>query len=192
MEPLLNVVDVRQFVYCPRVVFYTWVMPVRPPATFLMKRGQKVEEEFARLEPRRTLARYGLEDSRRHFSLQMTDSELGLTGKCDLVLEAPDRVAVVEFKATASALFENQRVQLAAYALLAERHFHLPCPCGFVILKDRKLMPKVEVGTELREQVMELLGRVRSLIQEPVLPPPTPVRARCTGCEYRNFCGDIF
>jgi CRISPR/Cas system-associated exonuclease Cas4 (RecB family) len=23
-------------------------------------------------------------------------------------------------------------------------------------------------------------------------PDPTPVRARCTDCEYRNFCGDVF
>ena len=192
MEPLLNVVDLRQFVYCPRVVYYTWVEPVRPPATFLMQRGQRIEEEFTRLEPRRTLARYGLEEARRHFGMSMTGLDLGLTGKCDLVLEAPDRVAVVEFKATASALFENQRVQLAAYALLAERHFHRPCPLGFVILKDRKLMPGVEIGAGLREQVIELLGRIRMLIHDPVLPPPTPVRARCTGCEYRNFCGDIF
>ena len=95
MDFLLNVNDLKQFVYCPRIVYYTWVMPVRPPATFLMERGHKLEEEFERLEPRRVLGRYGFQEAVRRFGVALTDSELGLTGVADLVLAARDRAAVV-------------------------------------------------------------------------------------------------
>ena len=33
---------------------------------------------------------------------------------------------------------------------------------------------------------------IRRMIEREQMPPPTPVRNRCTDCEYRNYCGDIF
>lgn len=35
--PILSVNDLKQFLYCPRIVYYHWVIPVRPPTTFLMR-----------------------------------------------------------------------------------------------------------------------------------------------------------
>jgi len=189
---LLNVNDLKQFVYCPRIVYYTWVMPVRPPATFLMERGHKLEDEFERLEPRRVLSRYGFQEAVRRFGLPLTDSELGLTGVVDLALVGGDRAAVVEFKATAGPLAENHRVQVCAYSLLLEKHLGLPCPLAFVILKDRAEMAAMDLDEALRLQTLETARRARQVVAEQMMPPPTDVRARCTQCEYRNFCGDVF
>lgn len=192
LAPLLNVNDLKQFLYCPRIVYYTWVMPVNPPATFLMQRGHRMEDEFARLEPRRVLSRYGFQDAVRHFGMQITDDTLGLTGKIDLILESPDRVGVVEFKASASGLAENWKRQLCAYGLLAERHFQCPCPEGFVLLSDGEELVKIDLDGCLRQQTLQCLEGARLIVKEQSFPDPTPVRARCAQCEYRNFCGDVF
>lgn len=192
MDFLLNVNDLKQFVYCPRIVYYTWVMPVRPPATFLMERGHKLEEEFERLEPRRVLGRYGFQQAVRHFALPLKDAELGLTGVADLALVGRESAAVVEFKATAGPLAENHRVQVCAYSLLLEKHCALPCPLAFVILKDRAEMAAMELDEALRQQTLETARRARQVVVEQMMPSPTAVRARCTQCEYRNFCGDVF
>jgi CRISPR-associated exonuclease Cas4 len=192
VDPLLNVNDLKQFLYCPRIVYYTWVMPVNPPATFLMQRGHRMEDEFVRLEPRRVLSRYGFQDATRHFGMQITDEALGLTGKIDLILESPDRVGVVEFKASASGLAENWKRQLCAYGLLAERHFQRPCPQGFVLLSDGGELVEVALDDGLRQQTLQCLEGARLIVREQSFPDPTPVRARCVQCEYRNFCGDVF
>lgn len=191
-QSLLNVNDLKQFIYCPRIVYYSWIMPLRPPATFLMERGHRLEEEFERLEPRRVLGRYGFENAVRHFSLQLTDDALGLTGKVDLILEGQEQIAVVEFKATARALAENWKIQLCAYGLLAGQYFQRPCPVGFVILCDKRELVDVELDQHLREDMVRFLSQARSLIRDQIFPEPTPIRARCAQCEYRNFCGDIF
>ena len=34
--------------------------------------------------------------------------------------------------------------------------------------------------------------QIHDRIEKEEMPPPTPVRNRCTDCEYRNFCGDVF
>jgi len=189
---LLTVADVKQFAYCPRIFYFLNVQPMRPPATGLMQRGKRLQAEFERLEPRRVLSRYGLEEARRHFSLTLTDSELGLSGMADLLLEAPDRLAVVEFKASGGALAENHRLQLAAYAMLAECHFGKPCPIGFVVFVDRGQMEEFALDQAIRDLTRERLSQMRALLQTADFPLPTPVRARCTNCEFRNFCGDIF
>lgn len=189
---ILNVNDLKQFLYCPRIVYYHWVMPVRPPATFLMQRGTCQESRFEQLEPRRVLSRYGFQEATRHFSLEISDESLGLIGKIDLILESPARVAVVEFKATASRLAENWKLQLCAYGLLAERHFQRPCPLGFAMLNDSEELIEVELDEALKSQVCSALKQARELVMAQQFPDPTPVRARCVQCEYRNFCGDVF
>jgi CRISPR-associated exonuclease Cas4 len=191
-DPVLSVNDLKQFLYCPRIVYYHWVMPVHPPATFLMQRGHRQEERFERLEPRRVLSRYGFQEATRHFGLEITAESLGLIGKVDLILEDAARIAVVEFKATASKLAENWKVQLCAYGLLAEKHFQRPCPVGFVMLNDSEELVDVELSDPLREQMLASLRQARGLVMTQQFPGPTPVRARCSQCEYRNFCGDVF
>lgn len=190
--PLLSVNDLKQFFYCPRIVYYHWVMPVHPPSTFLMQRGHRQEDRFERLEPRRVLSRYGFREAIRHFGLEITDESLGLIGKVDLILEEPARVGVVEFKATASRLADNWKLQLCAYGLLAEQHFQRHCPVGFVMLSDNEELIEVELDEALRAQVLSVLNQARALAMTQQFPDPTPVRARCAQCEYRNFCGDVF
>lgn len=190
--PLLSVNDLKQFFYCPRIVYYHWVMPVRPPSTFLMQRGHRQEERFEHLEPRRVLSRYGFQEAARHFGLEITDESLGLIGKVDLILEEPARIAVVEFKATASRLADNWKLQLCAYGLLAEQHFQRPCPVGFVMLNDNEELVEVALDTTLRGQTLSIWKQAYGIVTTQQFPDPTPVRARCVQCEYRNFCGDVF
>jgi len=192
LTPILAVSDLKQFVYCPRIFYFMTVQPVRPPATGLMERGQRLQEEFERLEPRRVLTRYGFAEARRHFSITLRDGELGLTGQADLLLEAEDKLAVVEFKASGAALAENHRLQLAAYALLAERKFGRPCPVAYALFADREEIEEVPLGAALREEVSKALERMRGVLERGEFPPPTSLRARCHECEYGNFCGDIF
>lgn len=191
-ETLVNVNDLKQFIYCPRILYYRLVVPVTPPTTYLMERGKNVEEEFERLEPRRTLSKYDFEDAKRHFQKQLTDFDIGLTGKLDLLLEGNGKMGVVEVKATAQDVFLNQKIQLAAYAILAESSFKRPCPTAFVVLTDRKELKAVEITQEVKKLAMEILEKIKMQIQEPLLPDPTPVRKRCEHCEFKNFCSDIF
>lgn len=190
--PMLTVGEIKQFIYCQRIFYYLSVQGLRPPATGLMERGRRMQEEFERLEPRRALSRYGMGDARRHFSLTLADPDLCIAGQVDLLLEGDDRLAVVEFKASDAPLAENHRIQLTAYALLAERQFRKPSPVAFALFVDRGEMEEISIDAGLRGAVGGALVKMRRLLKDQDFPPPTPVRARCINCEFRNFCGDIF
>src|SRR5437660_87239 len=114
------VTDLKQWAYCPRIVYYRHVMPGVSKPTFKMEEARSAQELIERLELRRGLREYGMESARRRFGLWLTDETLGLAGKVDLVLETDDSAAIVDFKLTSGEPGDNHRLQLAGYAMLVE------------------------------------------------------------------------
>jgi CRISPR-associated exonuclease Cas4 len=189
---VLTATDLKQWAYCPRIPFYRHVLPVRPAPTYKMQRGKEVQAAVEALERRRGFRAYAVRDGERRFSVWLESARLGLSGKLDLVILTSDACYPVDFKDTEGGVRRNHRVQLAAYALLAEEAFGRPAPEGFVYLVPAKEVVRVLLTEEDRAGVGQALADLRRTIAEERMPPPTAVRARCVVCEYRNFCGDIW
>jgi CRISPR-associated exonuclease Cas4 len=189
---LLPVTELRQWTYCPRVVYFHQVMPGAGQMTFKMREGLRAQDLIGNLEMRRTLREYGLEGAERQFGIWLENEKLGLTGKLDLLLKGEKTAAVVDFKLTSGGVGENHRMQLAGYALLVEAAMGLSVEKTFLFrIPDNKVYT-VEVTTELRARVVEVVGDIRRMKEEEMMPEATEVLARCVECEYANYCGDIW
>lgn len=188
----LRVNDLKQYAYCPRVVFYQYAMPVQRKPTFKMEHGKTVEGKVEQLERRRKLREYGLDQGERRFQMWLSSARLGLSGRLDLMITTPRGVFPVDFKDTRVRVHHNHHVQLCAYALLVEDVFGVPVLKGFIYRVPRDDVTVVDITPELRVETVCALKEVREMIRTERMPPPTPVGARCTDCEYRNYCGDVF
>ena len=184
--------DLKQWAYCPRIPFYRYVLPVRPAATYKMQRGRDIQAAVEALERRRGFRAYGMREGERRFGLWLHSARLGLSGKLDLLILTPDACYPVDFKDTEGGPRRNHRLQLAAYALLAEEAFERPAPAGFIYLvPEKRVVALALTGTD-RDTVRAAIVEIRRMIQREELPPPTPLRGRCEVCEYRNYCADIW
>lgn len=96
----LNASDLRQFVYCPRIIYFRYCAPVRPPPTYKMTEGRLQHERVEDLEHRRTLHAYGLSDGERAFDVRIASERLGISGILDMVIVRRHEVIPVEFKHT--------------------------------------------------------------------------------------------
>lgn len=190
--PWLRVHDLKQWRYCRRIVFFDHVMPVGRRATFKMEHGRAVEVDLSRLERRRQLREYGLDDGRRHFRVALRSPTLRLTGTVDLVIEASAGVYPVDFKYTEGPVRANHVTQVAAYALLLEEAFGRCVDRGFVYLVPQERIESLAVPEELKAALRRALVDIRAMVRGGACPDPTPVRARCGPCEYRNYCADVF
>ena len=189
---LLPVTELRQWVYCPRVVYYHQVMPGAGQSTYKMKEGLRAQELIENLEMRRTLREYGLDGAERQFGVGLEDESVGLTGRIDLLLIGEKYGAVVDFKLTSGDVGENHRMQLAGHASLVEAVFHVPVKLTFLFrIPDSKVFP-VPITQELRERVVESIRAIQKMRETQELPEPTSLRARCSECEYANYCADIW
>jgi CRISPR-associated exonuclease Cas4 len=188
----LRVNDLKQYEYCPRIVFYNTVMPLDRKVTFKMQRGTEAEFQLDALEKRRSLRRYKLGDGERRFHVWLHSERLGLSGKMDLLIVSSQSYFPVDFKYTRGRPHRNHISQLAGYAVLAEEQYQTTIETAFIYLVPVGELVAIKITKELKEEVSDRLSSMREMILDEILPPPTQVRARCAECEFRNYCGDIF
>jgi len=189
---MLRVSDLKQWAYCPRVVFFTYVMPVDKQSTFKMKHGNDAEEAIDKLEKRRKLSEFGLTEGKRQFHFWCASNSLGLSGKLDLLIDSPDGLYPVDFKYSEQQVYPNHIVQLSAYAVILEERFGRLVDRGFIFLIPKEEIVPVELAVERKSSARLLLDMVRKAIVEEKMPEPTDIRARCDDCEFRNYCADVF
>ncbi|HEY8475540.1 MAG TPA: CRISPR-associated protein Cas4 [Chloroflexota bacterium] len=184
--------DVRQFVYCQRLVYYRHCLGLHPAPTYKMVEGKLQHERTEELEHRRGLKAYGLRDGERAFDVVLRSERLGLTGRLDMAVVRRHEVVPVEFKHTEDRLRLNHKYQLVAYALLAEERWERPVRRCFVYVIPRKAAVEVAITPGARRFTRRLLSAMRAVIVRQMMPEPTRRRGRCQECEYRRFCNDVW
>lgn len=187
---ILKVGDLKQYLYCPRIIYFTYVAPVEKKVTAKMTIGKEEHFTTARLEERRRLRAYGLAEGERRFNTYFYSARLGLEGVIDMYVATSHGNFPVDFK-NACRVALNHKYQLVAYALLLEDHFGRPVRGGFIYLIPYKRAHYIELTPEARLYTRRLIGAVRNLVAREHFPAVPRRRGRCVDCEYRNYCGDV-
>lgn len=187
----LTVSDVKQYFYCPRVVFYTYCLHAKRPTTYKMKEGNLEHDAIAEREERRSLKAYGLTEGERQFNMSLYSRRLALTGKLDMAILTNNEVIPVDFKNTSGSVGLNHKYQLTGYALLVEDKWQKPVRRAFIYLVPQKKAQEVVITDNMRLFVKQTLAKIREMIEQESLPPPARRKTHCTDCEFINFCNDI-
>ncbi|MGE5550083.1 MAG: CRISPR-associated protein Cas4 [Bacteroidota bacterium] len=191
-SPVFTVTDLKQFCYCPRIIYFTYVQPVPRHVTAAMERGIDEHLRVERLEPRRTVRRYGLDQAEKHLHIRLHSPVIGLSGQLDMLLIAGEDHYPVEFKHTRQSPAANHRRQLTAYALLVEEEYEVRVNRGFFcVYPENRLFP-VEIGDDDKSAVLAAVGAMRQIALAQEWPEATHDRGKCLCCEWRNFCNDIY
>ena len=190
-SPVIRISDLRQWIYCPRVIWWTHVCPVVKLESFKMKQGLIKEQRLQRLQRRRTLRAFGLRQGQVECNVPLFSPELGLSGKLDLMIKWGVTRYPVEVKFTQGPARLNHRIQLAGYAILLESIFGVSVPYGYVVRLPDDTADKVAIDRPLRDLAWKTIEAVRTTIRLESMPPPVPQVVHCVDCEYLRFCGDI-
>lgn len=190
-NPLLRVIDLKQYVYCPRVLYYQLILPAVRPITYKMEEGILVHHTAVANEKRRQLRTYGLTSGQRYFDVPLQSTELGLTGKVDLVIETEREYIPVDYK-NSPKLGSHYKLQLMAYGrLLAEDAAPKTVQRGFIYLIPQRTAVEVRFTKSLQRKLDRALQETEAIYAHEAMPPPTKQRAKCTDCEFRRFCNDV-
>lgn len=194
MVAQLRVTDIRQFVYCPRIVYYTVGLDLPHPITAKMEAGTAQHIREGDLERRRSFKPYGVEGvgARREFDVPLFSERLGLSGRMDMMLVLPNEVCPVEYKDSQGPVGLHHKYQLAAYALLAEERWGKPVRRVFVYWIPLRRASEVVITGAMRRYATRLLNAMRRMLEDDLRPLPTARRARCVDCEFRRYCPDVW
>ncbi|MDZ7305287.1 MAG: CRISPR-associated protein Cas4 [candidate division KSB1 bacterium] len=188
----LRATDLKQWLYCPRIVYYSYCMPLPHQPTAAMQRGRDLHERIEFLERRRKLRAYNLSSGERQFEVVLHSKQYGLSGKLDMLVTTAQGRYPVDFKMTRGEIGENHRLQLSAYAVMVEEIFSCKVETGFIYLIPHRNAVVVPIDAALRRCLFDSLAEIRALIAAERFPGATPVQARCWDCEFKNFCNDVF
>lgn len=194
---LLEVTDLKQYICCPRIVFYRYCLPRVRPITYSMEEGIRCHEEEETREERRSLRNYGLTSGERVYRLPLQSPKLGLTGRVDLAIATPSRevpgaeAIVVEYKLSEQKAGSHFTLQLAAYALLLEEAWGLPVNRGFLYSIPLRKAESVAITQHLRRKVMQTVAQIQQIVESEIMPSPPSSLRRCVTCEFRRFCNDV-
>jgi CRISPR-associated exonuclease Cas4 len=189
-----RVTDLKQYVYCPRILYYITCLPAVRPTTYKMEASQQAHEEEQAREQRRSLRAYGLERGERHFDVPLASERLGLRGEVDMVIETDEsgrpELIPVDYKLSTKAP-EHFQLQLTAYALLLEDQWGVPVRRGFLYLIPLRKAQELRITARQRTALDEALAVMNAALLYERMPPPTRHRAKCVACEFRRFCNDV-
>jgi len=192
-EFMFRVTDLKQYIYCPRILYYHTTLPQIRPLTYKMEAGIQAHQDASKREKRRSLRTYGLENGRRHFDAPVLNTELMLSGEIDMLIETGDELIPVDYK-HAKRIGKHYKLQLMGYGRLLEisdPKSLLTIKRGFLYLIPTRKVIEVRFTKSLRRQLATALDSMKNIAQHQIMPPPTIYQAKCIDCEFRRFCNDI-
>lgn len=194
---LLTVGDVKQYFYCPRIVYYNYLMPAFRPVTYKMEEGKMRQKEEERLEKRRMLSKFGIASGRDNasklFNVRLLSHSLGLSGMLDMALLTDGEAIPVDFKDGAfskgNAVALHHKYQLMAYGLLLEGSYSgKESRIGFIRSLEDGGIRSVVFSDGAKMFLKGKIRKMRRMILEEIFPEETPYKGRCRECEFRPVC----
>ena len=188
---------IKQYHFCPRIVYFTEVLGVKERTTKSMEEGREEHERLTKLDLRRKTL-FGDRKTRilnRWVRLEVLSERLKIRGVIDLVVETKDGLAIVEYKRAKPPKRRpprNHVYQAAAYAMLAEEYFEKPVRTFYIHYDDGSTTKTFDftLTENLRKHVLWTIRKIREIIEKEKLPNPENVK-KCKNCGYLWICRGI-
>jgi CRISPR-associated protein Cas1 len=189
---LLPVRMLNEYIYCPRLFGLEHVHGEWAPSADTAD-GDRVHRRVDR-ETRADLEDLGEDGPRQARSVYLSDEELGLVAKIDLVEGDGDEVVPIDYKRgsppkNAHRAWDPERVQVCAQGLLLRRHGHT-CDRGFLWFAETRQRVEVVFDEELIALTLEGRDRALALVESggQELPPPLIDSPKCPRCSLVGIC----
>ncbi|QUE32366.1 CRISPR-associated protein Cas4 [Francisella philomiragia] len=179
---------IRQWCFCPRIVYYQELLNIKTQKPLWVVQGEDFHKKVEHLEKRRSFKRYNLDSATRHFNLSLKSLKYRIHGIVDWVLETDDHVYVVEYKTNPNPNSLGHKLQIAAYALLAQEYFDKPSKIAF--LASDKNSYEIEITQDLIEKLYRVIDDIINTLDNGNKPDSSASDHQCIQCEYLNFCND--
>lgn len=191
LQAPFRVTDLKQWTYCPRVLYYHTCLPKVRPVTYKMKAGKEAGLAEEGREVRRSLKPYGLKEGRREFEVPLLSPTLGLRGKPDMViwLDEAREVIPVDYKLSEVA-GEHFKLQITAYGIMLEEVSGYTAKRGFLYSIPQRKAEEVKIDKRARDKIQTALMGMHRTLRYELMPEATPNRNKCLACEFRRFCND--
>ena len=84
------------------------------------------------------------------------------------------------------------KIQLCAYVMCCEEKYNISINRGFIIYGRKGQTYEICIDEKLRIKTIEVVGKIKKIIDTEILPDSTAEAKKCCQCEFFNFCADRY
>ena len=179
---------IRQWCFCPRIIYYQELLSIKTSKPLWVSQGEDFHKKIEHIEKRRSFKRYGLSNASRYFNVNLKSHKYKIHGIVDWVLETNESIYIVEYKTNPNPNSLGHKLQVTAYALLAEEFYQKPCKVAF--LTSNKKSYEIQITDYLVEKLQSVIINISDILSNGNKPYSSASDHQCVQCEYYNFCND--
>ncbi|MBD3408042.1 MAG: CRISPR-associated protein Cas4 [Candidatus Lokiarchaeota archaeon] len=198
-EKYLAPTDVKQYVFCPRVTYFTRVMRLKPVMGSQQEAGKKTHKKLTDLEKRRQSvlkSDLNLDIRNKEFEISLKCHELEMHGRLDMLLETKDGEFIpVEFKSMISRkgqLHVDHKYQLVTLSLLLECNLGCIVRRGIIHYIPEELTIQFPISHSIKRRTKFVMKSIQNMILSGNIPDG---RRECSmqkvGCGFADYCRDL-
>lgn len=182
----------NEYVYCPRLFFYEWVIGVFQENADTLEGKSQHKRVDAVASPLPSADE--LDDTMRSRSVSMSSDRYGVIARMDLIEVNNGAVTPVDYKhgqpreaQEGLQLWPADRIQLAVQCLILRDNGY-QCDEGLVYYFKTKQRVRVQFDDALFSETLQVIEEARSVAASGVIPPPLVDSPKCPGCSLVGIC----
>ena len=194
-EPLITVTDIKHFLYCPKIIYFEYVLHAKPMLGSQQKESSELHEEYVKREVRRKGAIYyspEFKDAEKRFFVNLCSPALNLKGTIDLLIKTGREYIPIEYKNTLSDKgrpWTDHKYQLVAYALLIDENYKTKVKRGYINYLPEEKIIKIDITPTMKTYIKRIISRIIKIISEEKMPKLNVAKNKCTGgCGFKYIC----
>ncbi len=186
---VLSIKDVLNYNYCPRIVYFEYVLRIPQRRTVKEDAGLEAHNNFVPRAKRNRMEKR-LTYDKKLFNLPLHSPKHNLQTVVDCILiDSKENMAIpMQFKRgkAPSCLYRTMKFQLVAEALLIEECLGFSCPFGLVKFLPEEKTLRTEIGFEQKEELKYQLCKINDVVRSEMYPEGPKTQNFCTDCCYFN------
>jgi len=195
-EDCISVTDIKQYIYCPRIVYFDRVLHAKPIFGAQQSDSKQLHEDYATKELKRKDAIYYSPEftgAEKFMYITLNSNQYRLQGNIDCIIKtARNEYIPIDYKNMKSdkgRIRMQHKYQLVGYALLIEDNFNTIVKQAFVNYIPENIVLQFEITPTMKTFVKRIIGHIKRIIQEEELPPIRVAKHKCTGgCGHKQTC----
>jgi CRISPR-associated exonuclease Cas4 len=191
-ETSIPVNILRQYIFCPRIPYFTEVLGITPEKPLWVDQGQHFHKVQIDLNKHRKLKRFGLSEAKTEYNVVLNSQKLGIHGVADIILITQDSVFPVEIKISFSPFYKGHVLQAIAYGVMAQEKYSRNFSTAFIMHSQKGEVKSFAFNKQWDDLLAKTVKGLREIITSGLMPDSSASLPQCGQCEFLNFCNDRF
>ncbi|MCY3412081.1 MAG: CRISPR-associated protein Cas4 [Candidatus Heimdallarchaeota archaeon] len=178
---IVNAEEIRQYVYCRRVIHFRRNFKGFQRKSYAMKKGETYHDRKNNYQKQYKNCTEIIENQYYY------NDKLGIAAKIDLIKIFKNQFTVVEYKRYVKFPTRGHIYQAIAGVLAIGESLGIQCEKIEIMGYQGRLFTYY-LGDELTGEVMKICYEIRKIIKSQTLPPISAEANKCQNCEFWQIC----